>query len=285
MKKRWIALLCVIVIGGGVWMMSSAISNRKYHNDTLEACSVSTGGGMLGGSETFRLKQFETGAVLSVMVRKTHADREITTSYRVGDEALEHLADMAARYHLYAASKRRYSKMRVLDGDTTTISFDFSKGYFSVCEEQVLSATMREGFRAVADYLKSLAVGDGVVTKEKQKAVLYLKSGYTLQFLVEDVFDGRLDAILSEERSVSAFEKSGIVLAAGEAPDLSDAQSEKKGEAGTIVYDPQGEQIVLLYKDHTFEQGVYLLARLDGDPATAEKLIAEMEGPYSLYLN
>ena len=262
------------------------LGSLKYRNDVLERCSVSTGGGMLGGGREVTLRRNTDGsAVLVLKTRETHADREITTTYRTDDGAFDRVRALVNRYGLYRASRRPYSKIRVLDADTTTISFSFESGYFDVSEEKVLSVKMRNGFREVIRYLESLAVGEGVTTVEPQKGVLYLRSGYTLQFTVEDAFDGRLDDILSVPREVSAFEDSGIVLVAGEAPDLSGAEPTAAVESGSIVYDAESGQIILLYAAHTFAQPAYLLASIVGDPETAAALIAEMEGEYQLYLN
>ena len=266
-------------------MVIPLIGSLKYKNDTLKYCSVSTGGGMLGGSFYMKLARADDGsAVLTVSEKETHADREITTTYRVGAQTLERVAQMADQYGLYRASKRPYSRMRVLDAATTTLSFQFMKDDYSVSGERDLSAKMRRGFNAVIDYLRSLASGDGVTTKAPQTATLYLKSGYTLRFTVEDAFDGMLDSVLSEERNVSAFGESGIVLAPWDAPELS-VDTLTDAETGTIVFDPQSGQIILLYTDYTFESPVCLLAKLVGDADCAGPLIAEMEGEYSLSFN
>ena len=284
-KKALALVLCAALIAGGVYMAIPLIGSLKFKNDTLKYCSVSTGGGMRGGSLYMKLAKAEDGgAVLTVSEKESYNDREITTTYRVGAETLERVAQMADQYGLYRASKRPYSRMRVLDAATTTLSFQFTKDDYSVSGERVLSAKMRRGFNAVIDYLRSLASGDGVKTKAPQTATLHLKSGYTLRFTVEDAFDGMLNGILTEDRNVSAFRENGIVLAPWDAPALS-GDTLTDAEGGTIVYDPQSDQIILLYTDFSFEEPVYLLAKLDGTPDTACPLIAEMEGEYSMNLN
>ena len=290
MKKVLVIILCILLgialIAGGAVIMIRQLRAVKFKDDTLKSCSVSTGGGMLGGSRSVSLTREKDGsAVLRISERETHADREITTQYSVDAAALDRVREMVCQYDLYSASKRPYSKIRALDADTTSISFDFAKDYFRVSEEQVLSEKMREGFREVMRYLESLAVGEGTTTKEPQTAVLYLRSGYTLQFIVEDAFDGRLDDILSEERAVSGFGDSGIVIAQDVQPDVTGASSENDAAAGTIVYDPASRQIIIMYTDYTFADPVYRLATLDGYTDSACPLIAEMEGEYQLYLN
>lgn len=289
-KKILLLILCVVLgialLAGCVLILISRLRAAKFRSDELMSCRVDTSGGMLGGVRNVTLTTDEDGgAVLRVSEKETHADRLITTQYRVSAEAFGRVRDMVSQYNLYGASKRPRSRIRVLDAATTSISFSFSKGDFRVSEDQVLSGKMRQGFREVIDYLTSLAVGEGTVSKEPQRAVLYLRSGYTLQFVVEDVMDGRLDDILSEERETSAFGDFGIVLASDVQPDVSGALSTSDAEAGTIVYDPETEQILILYADHTFDQPVFRLAVLDGYVDSACPLIAEMEGAYRLILN
>ena len=289
MKRKWVIVLCIllniVLIGGGAAVMVTNLIGRRFLRDELESCGVSTGGGMLGGYWEVRLTRDADGnAVLRIREKQTHADREITTQYSVADEAFERLREIAVQHNLYGASKRPYSKIRALDADTTSVSFDFAKGDFRVSEEQVLSRRMREGFREVIRYLDSLAVGEGVTTKAPQRAFLLLR-GYTLQFIVEEPFDGRLDDILSEDREVSAFGSSGIVLASDVRPDLTGAAAAKEAAAGDIVYDAQNGQIILLYADYTFAQPVYRLAALDGYVESACPLIAEMEGEYYFRLD
>lgn len=290
MKKIWIIIICAAVgtllLAGGVLVLRLLWNRNRFHNETLESCRVSTGGGMLGGFSSASLRTLRDGSVVyEVSGKETHADREVTTTYPASSEALAEIKRLVQTYNLYGASKRPYSKMIALDADTTTIAFSFESDSFSVSENQVLSPKMREGFRAVERYLGTLAVGEGTVTRAPQTATLYLKSGYTLQFLVEDAFDGRLDAILSEERTVSAYGESGIVLCTGEQPDCSAAEPVREAPAGTMIYDGEREQIVILYADGTFDRDVWILAVLDGYVSSACPLIAEMQGEYRLYLN
>ena len=309
MKKGWIIALCVTV---GVIFIATAVviacvlldlrvdtgddtdddteetvsvSSRKFANDDLKFCTVSTGGGMLGGYRSVTLRRSGDGATLTVAEKETHENRERTTVYTVDAEALNDVKALVLAHNLYGASKRRYSDDQVLDGDTTSLSFTFTTGSFGVSENQVLSSDMRKGFDAVVVYLNSLAVGEGTVSIEPQRAFLYLRSGYTLQFVIEDAFDGKLVGILSEERDVSAYADCGIVIAADADPDCADATPVQNGETCAIVYDPQEGLIILLYADCAFGHDVFVLARLDGYPDSAAPLIAEMEGAYRMYLN
>ncbi len=252
----------------------------------VRSCSVSTGGGMLGGYRNVSYSIDKNGrATLEISEKETHADREVTTVYQADPKAAEELAALIETHDLRKASKQPYSDLIAYDADTTTVSFRLSDGYYSISENQVLDKNMREGFNAIIRYLNSLAVGEGETTLEPQRAYLYLKSGYTLQFLVEDAFDGKLDGILSIEREVFPFGEDGIVLCAGEQPDLSGAEPVDSAGGGTIVYDGGTGQIVLLYADHMFDGGAWILARIDGFAQYACPLIAEMEGTYRLYLN
>ena len=287
LKKILLLLLGILFIAGGIIMIYPKIAGLKFKNDELESCSVSTGGGMLGGYTNVTLKKDKEGnTVLIVRGKETHEDREVTTTYQADPAAFDRIREMVVKYDLYAASKRRLGPMQVMDGDTTHLSFDFSKDYFSISGEQMLNKNMRNGFNEVRKYLYSLISGEGVRTLEPQTAMLYLKSGYTLRFVVEDRFDGKLDDILGEEREVRRFGEDGIFLApVPEGFDVSGAEALKTGAAGNIVYDSEEGGIILLYNDHEFEQNCYLLAHLDGYIKSAAPLIEEMEGEYSLRFN
>ena len=288
MNRRLLALvyilciLCAVIIGVFVYSRSAF----RYRKDVLKSCSVSSGGGMLGGySESSLSMDKEGNAVLTVRKKETHAEREVTTVYQVDPQALEEIGEMIYRYNLYGASKRPYSKFEVLDGETTTLSFRTEKGYFSISGSQVLTGRMKEGWQAVINRLHTLAAGEGVTTVEPQTAMLYLKSGYTLQFIVEDAFDSRLDEILSEEQEVSAFMNHGIVVHTGQDPDLSGADAVYSASAGDMVYLEKNRQIIILYTDYKSDEPLYILARLSGHVSSACPLIQEMEGLYRMYLN
>ena len=284
-KKIGLVLLCLAVAAGGIYMIIPAVSGLKYKNDELEKCSVSTGGGMLGGYISYTLQKNDDGSVtLSVKYKETHADRERTDVYEASEEDLLEAKRLADEYHLCAASARRYSRMRVLDGDTTTLSFDYSKGDFSISSEQVLSAKMRKGFDEVRSLLWSLAIGEHESYLEPQTLRLHLKSGYNLMYAVEDAFDGRLSS-LGEERETFRFGDCGIAMALEDPLDTEGAESVSEAPAGAIVYDEEEENVIVLYADHVFDRPVYVLAWLDGHLPSACPLIAEMEGPYFFYLN
>ena len=290
MKKAIIIIICVVVgvllTVGGVIAVFSILNRQQVRNDELKSCSVSTGGGMLGGYSYSQLKKQKDGTVtLEVRSKGTHEEREVKTVYQLTPEALEHIKELVNEHNLYGASKRRYSKIYALDADTTSISFSYAQNAFSVSENQVMSRKMFAGFNEVIRYMSSLAAGEGVTTVEPQTATLYLKSGYTLQFKVEDAFDGKLDETLSVKREVSRFEENGIVLCADEQPDCSAAAPVTSADAATIVYDGESGQIILLYTDYAFDHDVWILARIDGYAQYACPLIAEMEGEYQLHLN
>ena len=291
MKKVILAVLIILVIGviiaGGVFIMIPKIGGMKLKNDELRSCSVSTGGGMLGGYSTLTLTRNENGeAILEVRSKETHADREVTTVYQVEEGAFDQLKEIAIRSDLYAASKRKYSPLQVLDGDTTTLWFSFAEASFSISDQQMMNKKMQQGFDDAERFLRSLAKGEGVTTLAQQEAWLYLRSGYTLCFLVEDAFDGKLETILSEEHEMAPFGDAGIVLADGTAVgqdlDLSGAEPAEAAYAGDIIYDSASGSIVILCEEYKNTEPIYILARLDHYADSAVPLIREMEGPYSL---
>ena len=270
-------------------MVIYSLIAKKFKPEELEHCSYSTGGGMLGGYRRVTLQKDRKGnRTVSLQYKETHADREETTVYPASEEAFVKATEIMKKYHLYAASKRGRSRSQILDGDTTTISFYYKNGDFSIHELQRLSPTMRKGCSEMEGFLDSLLTGDGVTTLEPQEAMLYLKSGYTERFEVEAAFDDRLTGILGVQHEVSRFGEHGIILCTGEEPDLSAAEpvdGSVGGAAGNIVYVPESKEIILLYEGHEFAGQVYVLAKLRGYLRSAAPLLAKMEGPYALRFN
>lgn len=269
-------------------MIFSLIAH-KFKAEGLESCSYSTGGGMTGGYRRVTLRKDRKGnRTVSLQYKEIHCDREETTVYPASEEAFAKATEIMKKFHLYGASKRRRSRIQILDGETTTVSFDYVNGDFSIHELQRLNRTMRKGCSEIEGFLDSLLTGDGVTTLEPQEARIHLKSGYTECFEVEAAFDNRLTGILGEEHEVSRFGECGIILCTGETPDLSAGSpvaGSEGGAAGNIVYDPESSGIILLYDQHTFDGPVYVLAKLRGYLKTAAPLLAEMEGPYSFRFN
>jgi len=296
-------------------MFITKLLGHKFREDEFVSCSVSTGGGMTGGSRIVELRREKDGSVtLTVRGREWHYEREEKTVYPASEEAIAHVAEIVNKYSLYAASKRRMSNIEILDGDTTTVSFHFGKRYFSIRQLQRKWPSGRKGYMETIRYLNSLEQGEGVTTREPQHLRLLLH-GYNLFFNVEDAWDGKLDEILSEDHEVSRFEDCGIVLCAGVELDASgsgtaegvrtaedsDASEESETSAGTktvcevqpvttaepcdLVYAPGSGSIILLYAEHTFSKPVYLLAKIDGYAKTAAPLVEKMEGEYSFYIN
>ena len=287
-KKIIIIILIISIIAGGALIMFLFFHRPALKKDTLRSCRVYTGGGMLGGYQETAISRNKDGSVtLTTRSKQEHSMREVTTVYKVDPEVLDHIRDLVVDYNLYGASKRPYGDEYVLDGDTTSIAFSFSTESFSISEMQLQRSTakMKAGFNEFVQYMHSLEKGEGVTTVEPQSAMLYLKSGYTLHFVVEDVFDGRLDGILSEEWEVSPYRENGIVLHAGSAPDLTGAEPVESAPAGSIIYDPESGEIAVLYADYQSARPFYLLAGLEPYTQTAFPLIREMEGAYRLFLN
>ena len=286
MKKILMIVLGIVLAVGLVFVIYKVKDNAKFRDGELRSCSVSTGGGMLGGySGSYLAKNKDGSVTLTVTYREAHNTREVKTVYQADAASLIHVRELVNVYGLYAASKRPYSKHIAYDADSTSVSFSYENGSFRISDNQEISRRQREGFREVSVYLSSLASGNGVTTVEPQTAMLYLKSGYTLQFIVEDAFDGKLDWLLGEKHIVSKYGEAGIVLCGVEDVDFSAGESLDMAARGTIVFDPETSHIIILYEDCEFDKPVIKLAHLNGYADSACPLIAEMEGEYSLYLN
>ena len=273
-------------------MLITKLLGHKFRADEFESCMVSTGGGMTGGYQSTELRREKDGsATLTERHKEWHYEREEKTVFPVSEETFAHVAELVNKYDLYTASKRRMSRIQILDGDTTTVSFHFGKRYFSIRQLQRKWPSARKGYREVIEYLNSIPHGEGVTTREKQRLRLLL-GGYNLMFTVEDAFDEKLDEILCEdELEVSRYEDCGIVLYTGEAPENAEhVEAAKPVTVQTaapcdLVYDPVGRSVIVLYAEHTFSEPVWLLAKHDGYAKTAAPLVEKMNGKYRFYKN
>ena len=288
MKKVLRIILIILLVAGGVFAMLPIIRGMKFKNDKLLSCGYSIGGGMLGGRSEISLKTDEkTGEVtLIVKEKETHADREVTTVYKRSPEDFERVRALVNEFNLYNASKKGRSPIEVLDGDTHSVFFDYSKGDFRVSDYQALTRKELKGMHALREYLYSLAQGDGVTTLEPQEARLYLKTGYTFTFFVEAPFDGKLDDILANDFEVYKYGNCGTVINKTEDLDTKDAASVSSASGGDIIYDSETGEIVILYDALETGKEIYLLAKAEyWYQESAAPHIEGMEGSYSMTLN
>ena len=266
-------------------MIFSLFGSLKYKNSDLVYCRYSRGGGMLGGYTNVTLKKEKNGnTVLTVETKQYHYTREVTTTYDVSPDAFDELKKLIFEYDMYGASKAKMSPFQVLDGDTTSISFDFDKGDFRVSDTQALSKKQAEGMREIYRYLVSLKKGEGVTTVEPQQAIIRTE-GYSLIYYIEQPFDGKFDEILSAPFKVYDYEGKGIVINVAAGVDCTEAEIITDGLPGTIVYDQASGKIIALYDDCMFTQPVFLVANMDSHSTNAYELLKRMEGEYSVELN
>lgn len=89
MKKILMAAVGLMLIAGGIIAMFPYIEELQLKGEVLRSCSVSTGGGMLGGYTNYYLKRQKDGTVtLTVTGKETHADRETTAVCEVDPKEL-----------------------------------------------------------------------------------------------------------------------------------------------------------------------------------------------------
>ena len=116
MKKILMAAVGLMLIAGGIIAMFPYIEELQLKGEVLRSCSVSTGGGMLGGYTNYYLKRQKDGTVtLTVTGKETHADRETTAVCEVDPKELDKINEIVLKYHLYPASRKKYSDHQVMD--------------------------------------------------------------------------------------------------------------------------------------------------------------------------
>ena len=277
----------MLIAAGGVFALMSLIRGLKFKNDVLTGCGYSVGGGMTGGYRRADLKTDpETGEVKLVLAEKEyHSSREIKTVYPASAKDLEAVKEIVNRYNLYNSSKKGRSRIQVLDGDTTTVSFDYLKGDFSVSDSQALSRRDFKAIDEISSFLYSLAKGEGVTTVEPQEARI-VADGYSFFFYIEPEFDGKLDGIVTEDFTVYGYKEVGTVVGRTDALDTGNSVPLERASGGDIVYDKGTGEIIIIYKDCELESGSYLLAKAESwYQQSAEPIIKAMEGVNRMYLN
>ena len=266
-------------------MIISILGKLKFKNEILKSCRYSVGGGMNGGYTIIYLARDKQGRqYLETRHKNYHYSREITTVYPVAADAFEQVKKRCFEYDMYAASKARMSPFEVLDGDTTTLSFDFEKDGFRVSDNQMLTAKHKEGIKTIRNYLINCKEGEGVKTVEPQEMIMRV-DGYSLIYHMTPAFDSKLDNVLSEKISAVKYADKGIILATVKEPDTADALPLNDAAAGNIICEINTGRIIALYQDCHFDGPVYLVADMVSHSTSAYELLQNMEGEYYVNLN
>lgn len=136
-------------------------TSSKFKKEDFLGCTISTGGGMLGGYHEISLKRKDDAAgTITFVEREMHNTPEETTVYPASEEVFIKTAELVEKYHLYAASRRKMSGIEILDGDTTTVRFYYRNGSFRIEEYQDINQTMSDGLQKVKKYLSGCAVAE-----------------------------------------------------------------------------------------------------------------------------
>ena len=259
---------------------------RTFRPEDMRSCTVSAGGGMMGGYSGMYLHREKDGtAVLEVTSREYHSAREVKTGYPMDEAVFEELCQAIRTYSLYSASRQKAHSFQVMDGETETISFSFNDASFRISDTQRLSRKMMEGFGRVRAILNEYRIGEGITTVEPQSGYIHLSSGYTLNFYVEEAFENAIENLAVQDFETSRAEDWGVAVAAGEIPVSDGSEALAAADAGDLIYDPASQQLILLYEEHDFTSDVYRIGYLTNRYNTTFELLREFEGTCSISFN
>lgn len=133
----------------------------KFRKENFLGCCFTTGGGMLGGYHEIKLRRKNSPeGTITCRSREMHNSEEKTTVCPASEEVFTKVAELAEAHHLYAASRRKMSGIEVLDGDTTTVWFDYKGGDFKIDDYQDINQTMADGLQKVKKYLSGCAAAE-----------------------------------------------------------------------------------------------------------------------------
>ena len=282
--KVALAVIGLVVVGMGVCM---AFGGNAYKDKTLQAVRYSYGGDMMGSHQGYSLERVgKGGTVLVTESREHHAARLVTKQYNVPADAMQHVKDLMLANDLHGASKRPLSKMVVLDAGTGHLHFSFTDAEsFDVASNQDLTSKQQNGYRAVRQYLESLAEDRTPVsvTREERRLALVL-NGYQLRFSIRDSVTEEDLGLLMGKQKVTAYADNEKIFYPAKKLDVSGLAPAHSGKAGTLAYYAPWGDVVIFYADFAPAPGLYELGELEEACSSALKLLADMpEGEYHFY--
>ncbi len=282
--KLWLKILLIvlaaILLAGGITML---IFSLKYRNKTLDYVRYSSGGDMIGSYHSCKMSYVDGEPVLTEESMEFHSARRVTTVYKISEEDFGNVKKLMLDYNMYLASKMPLSKHIVLDGATSSISFDFEESVdgFSVSDNQALTNRQSKGFRAIRDYMFDLTdKTEGVTTVEKMYAFIYTDT-LRLKYLVsEDIDDNYLYVFFSEADIKTDDDGNRYYDVNNDYYDMSEVKTTDHEPAGSLVYIPDEERVIMAEKDMDLK-GVYVIASLDDTDGNMISVISDIpDGEY-----
>ena len=187
MKKIIKTVLILLILGGIGFMMFNIFDNNKYKNDSIDKCTYSHGGGMLGDVYSVSARKLKDGSSeLVIQQAPSHNERIVTKTYKIDNNIFEEIKKIMLDYNLYKASKKGKSPFEVLDAPSTSLYLSFEKNdSFSVNDYQNLSNKDFEGINNILDKMLSYASGDPIISIEPHELALSI-DGYNIFYYINE---------------------------------------------------------------------------------------------------
>ena len=161
MKKIIIRILTVVLIllvlaavamGGYDMIIKSRLSGLD-----LTYARWSCGGGMTGGHTSITFTKEKEGTKVVTEDQEWHNSDLTKVTFMLPADAMEQLKDLIIKNRINVLSRRGYSDMRVLDGDTSSLSCSFGTDYsFYVHQEMKKSVAESKKFYEVRTLMYDL---------------------------------------------------------------------------------------------------------------------------------
>ena len=152
-----VLIMAIVMIAMNIIVMSDS------RNHKIISAYWSVGGGMTGGHTSINIRRIGDEAVVVTESQEWHNSDLVKTEYKLSEDVFEELEELVYKARIPVLSRRGYTKMFALDGDTFSFSCYYDNGHsYSVSQTQRRSNAETKKLMAIRDYLYSLTGGEGV---------------------------------------------------------------------------------------------------------------------------
>lgn len=154
-------ILAAVIMGGYDMILKSRLSGLD-----LTYARWSKGGGMTGGHSSITFTKEADGVKVVTEEQEWHNSDLTRVTYTLPAQAMEQLKDLIIKNRINVLARRGYSDVRMLDGDTSSLSCSFGHDYsFYVHQEMKKSAAESRRFYEVRTLMYDLINGAEGVTE------------------------------------------------------------------------------------------------------------------------
>lgn len=125
-KIVFTVVVSILIIVGMLAVMSLFGKFAGIKEEKLESYAYGSGGGMLGGSYSESVLDYnEDSALITIMQSKWHGDDGTVKEYLVDKEILDELKTVFIKYHMKNWDNKKFTNMFIADGASRSYRFIF----------------------------------------------------------------------------------------------------------------------------------------------------------------